>query len=153
MKLIRWIISEFFNIQFMKFILVGFLNTVVDFGILNLLMVIFRVYAGWPFSLFKTISFSCAVTNSYFLNKFWTFQKEDKAKIQEFSRFLVISIIALLTNVSLASLLVNKIGPQFNISPILWANLSAIAAVGITTLINFFGYKYLVFKKIKKTSC
>jgi len=150
MKLIRWIISEFFNIQFMKFILVGFLNTAVDFGILNLLMVIFRVYAGWPFSLFKAISFSCAVTNSYFLNKFWTFQKEDKAKIQEFSKFLIISIIALLINVSLSSFLVNKIGPQFNISPILWANLSAIAAVGITTLINFFGYKYLVFKKIKK---
>lgn len=153
MKLIRWIISEFFNIQFMKFILVGFLNTAVDFGILNLLMVIFRAYAGWPFSLFKAISFSCAVTNSYFFNKFWTFQKEDKAKIQEFSKFLVISIIALLTNVSLASLLVNKIGPQFGINLLLWANLSAFAAVGITTLINFFGYKYLVFKKIKKASC
>jgi len=153
MKLIRWIISEFFNIQFMKFILVGFLNTAVDFGILNLLMVIFRVYAGWPFSLFKAISFSCAVTNSYFLNKFWTFQREDKAKIQEFSKFLVISIIAFLTNVSLASFLVNKIEPQFSISPILWANLSALVAVGITILINFFGYKYLVFKKIKKGSC
>jgi putative flippase GtrA len=150
MKLIRWIISEFFNIQFMKFILVGFLNTAVDFGILNLLMVIFRVYAGWSFSLFKAISFSCAVTNSYFLNKFWTFQKEDKAKIQEFSKFLIISIIALLINVSLSSFLVNKIGPQFNISPILWANLSALVTVGVTILINFFGYKYLVFKKIKK---
>jgi len=145
MKWIKAIIAEFFNLQFMKFILVGFLNTAVDFGILNLLMVIFRVYAGWSFSLFKAISFSCAVTNSYFFNKFWTFQKRDKAKIQEFSRFLIISIIALLTNVSLASLLVNKIGPQFGISPILWANLSAFAAVGITTLINFFGYKYLVF--------
>jgi putative flippase GtrA len=150
MKLIRWIISEFFNIQFMKFILVGFLNTAVDFGILNLLMVIFRVYDGWSFSLFKAISFSCAVTNSYFLNKFWTFQKEDKAKIQEFSKFLIISIIALLINVSLSSFLVNKIGPQFNISPILWANLSALVTVGVTILINFFGYKYLVFKKIKK---
>lgn len=149
MKIIRWIIKEFFNIQFMRFILVGFLNTAVDFGILNLLMVIFRVYDGWPFSLFKAISFSCAVTNSYFLNKFWTFQKEDKAKIQEFSKFLIISIIALLINVSLSSFLVNKIGPQFNISPILWANLSALITVGVTILINFFGYKYLVFKKIK----
>lgn len=151
MKLIRWIIREFFNMQFMKFILVGFLNTAVDFGILNLLMVIFRVYTGWFFSLFKAISFSCAVTNSYFLNKFWTFKKEDKAKIQEFSKFLIISIIALLINVSLSSFLVNKIGPQFNISPILWANLSALVTVGVTILINFFGYKYLVFKKIKKT--
>ncbi|MFA5392154.1 MAG: GtrA family protein [Candidatus Paceibacterota bacterium] len=150
MKFIRWIIKEFFNIQFMRFILVGFLNTAVDFGILNILMVIFRVYAGWSFSLFKAISFVFAATNSYFLNKFWTFQKQDKAKIREFSRFLVISIIAFLTNVSLSSFLVNKIGPQFNLSPILWANLSTLITVGITILINFFGYKYLVFKKIKK---
>ena len=42
--------------QLAKFVLVGALNTFVDLGILNLLMIIFAVSAGWFYSLFKATS-------------------------------------------------------------------------------------------------
>jgi len=135
-----------FSIQFIKFLVVGLLNTGVDFGILNLLMFLTGISSGLGYSVFKAISFICAVINSYVWNKRWTFQKGGKLERKEFSKFLIISLISFGVNVGTASLLVNFVEPIGNISPYFWANISALVAAGFTTLINFFGYKYLVFR-------
>ena len=60
------------------------------------------------------------------------------------------SLVAFGVNIGVASLLVNFVGPIGGISPYIWANISALAAAGFTTLINFFGYKYLVFSSHPK---
>lgn len=135
-----------FSFQFIKFLCVGLLNTGVDFGILNLLMFLTGITSGIGYSLFKAISFVAAVTNSYFFNKRWTFQKGKSFEKTEFTKFITISLIAFGINVGVASLLVNFVKPIGDIPPYLWANLSAVAATVFTTLINFFGYKYFVFK-------
>ncbi|MEM4263579.1 MAG: GtrA family protein, partial [Candidatus Woesearchaeota archaeon] len=57
-----------------KFASVGILNTLIDFGILNLLSYLFTVHSGSAIALFNALSFSAAVVNSYFWNKFWTFR-------------------------------------------------------------------------------
>ncbi len=134
--------------QLGKFMLVGSLNTFIDLGLLNFLMVLFSIASGWYFSLFKAISFSLAVTNSYFWNKFWTFRhKEKKVGVGEYSQFYLITGIGFLINVSIASLVVNVIGPQFGFSPTLWANVGAVIAVLSAFMWNFLGYKFIVFKK------
>jgi len=133
-------------IQFIKFLLVGVLNTGIDFGVLNLLMFLTGITSGFYYSLFKAISFTCGVTNSYIWNKRWTFKKGKSLEKKEFSKFFSVSLVAFGVNICTASVLVNIIGPIGGISPYVWANISALAAAGFTTLINFFGYKYLVFK-------
>jgi putative flippase GtrA len=134
------------SIQFIKFLLVGVLNTGIDFGVLNLLMFSTGITSGIYYSVFKAISFTCGVTNSYIWNKRWTFKKGKSLEKKEFSKFFIISLMAFGVNIGVASILVNTIGPVGGISPYVWANISALAAAGFTTLINFFGYKYLVFK-------
>ena len=134
------------SIQFIKFILVGVLNTGIDFGVLNLLMFSTGITSGFYYPIFKAISFTCGVTNSYIWNKRWTFKKGKDLEKKEFSKFFTVSLIAFGVNIGVASILVNIVGPIGGISPYTWANISALAAAGITTLINFFGYKYLVFK-------
>ena len=133
--------------QLFKFMLVGSLNTFIDFSVLNLLMLIFNIASGWFYTLFKAVSFTLAVVNSYFFNKFWTFQKFGKPKAGEFVKFYLITIIGLLINVSVASFIVNIIGPQFGLSKIIWANIGAFIAVLVAFLWNFFGSKIIVFKK------
>jgi len=135
-----------FSLQFIKFLCVGLINTGVDFGVLNLLMFLFGITRGIGYSLFKAISFIIAVINSYFLNKRWTFKKGRKIEKKEFTKFIAVSLIAFGINVGTASVLVSFIGPIGNIPSYLWANISALAATVFTTLINFFGYKYFVFK-------
>ena len=134
--------------QLGKFMLVGTLNTFIDLGILNFLMVLFGIASGWYFSLFKAISFSSAVTNSYLWNKFWTFRKkETKVGAGEYTQFYLITGIGFLINVGIASLVVNVIGPQFGFSETIWANIGAIIAVLCAFMWNFLGYKFIVFKK------
>ncbi len=134
--------------QFAKFILVGTLNTFIDLGVLNLLMLISGISTGFFFSIFKTISFITATINSYLWNKFWTFEKKETAlSAGESFQFFSVAIIGLIINVAVASFVVNIIGPQFGILPKLWANLGAIIATFCGMLWNFVGYKFIVFKK------
>jgi len=62
--------------QLAKFVEVGVLNTLVDLGILSLLMAVTGIAGGIWYPVFKGASFLTATTNSYFWNKIWTFQKE-----------------------------------------------------------------------------
>ncbi len=133
--------------QFYKFILVGVVNTLLDLTVLNGLIVISGLAAGWEFSIFKGISFAIAVTNSYFWNKFWTFRGNEGGGVREFSKFFIVSLAGLVVNVGVASFFVNVIGPAGGIPPQLWANIAALAAVVFSTLWNFVGYKMFVFKK------
>jgi len=130
-----------------KFLLVGGLNTFVDLGILNLLIFTSGVATGGLFTLFKAVSFTGAVLNSYLFNKFWTFEeKEEKGLGAEFTQFVVVSLAGFLLNVGTATLMVNAIGPQFGLSPTLWANVGALAATFVAMTWNFLGYKLIVFK-------
>ena len=134
--------------QAAKFVLVGILNTFVDLGVLNILMLITQISAGPLYSVFKGISFAVAVVNSYFWNKFWTFKKKSATSSpqKEFVQFSVVSLIGFAINVGIASLVVNAIGPQFGIESKVIANLGAIAATFAAMAWNFLGYKFIVFK-------
>ena len=133
--------------QAIKFVLVGILNTLVDLAVLNMLIFVSGISAGFGYSAFKGISFTVAVINSYFLNKFWTFkvQKMEGAK-KEFAQFFTVSLIGFGINVGVASLVVNAIGPQLGIAPKIWANIGAICATLVGMTWNFLGYKFIVFK-------
>ena len=143
----RWI-SVLWQIG--KFIVVGGLNTFVDFGVLNLLILITGVASGVGFSIFKAVSFAVAVINSYFWNKHWTFEAETKKKA-EFIEFFVVSVIGLGINVGVASFVVNALNAPTGMSEVAWANIGAFIAVAVSLIWNFIGYKFIVFKKKEVT--
>ena len=140
--------------QAAKFILVGFLNTLVDLGALNLLILFSGLASGIFYSIFKGISFTIAVINSYYWNKFWTFRKSDKIEKTEIKnnggellQFLMVSVVGFGINVGVASFVVNYIGPQLGFGDKIWANVAAIIATLSAMVWNFFGYKFIVFRK------
>jgi len=142
-----------FILQAAKFALVGAVNTVVDLGVLNLLILFTQITSGIYFTVFKGISFLVAVTNSYFWNKFWAFKKRGEAKAQtpeakskEFSQFMIVSIVGFLLNLGIAAFVVNIVGPQFGLNAKIWANMGAVAGTLFVMVWNFLGYKFIVFK-------
>jgi putative flippase GtrA len=149
-ELIRGFLPVF--IQLVKFVAIGSLNTVLDFGILNILMLITGIASGFWFSGFKAVSFCFASVNSYFWNKYWTFYSKEEASAKEFGKFLVVSGIGFLINVGVASFAVNFVGAPEGFSPVRWANVGAIAATLASLLWNFLGYKFLVFKNVRGES-
>ena len=131
-----------------KFALTGVSNTFIDLGLLNLLIALTGISAGLTASAFKAFSFSIAVVNSFFWNKLWTFEKKGSEKSgKEFGVFYLVTGTGFLLNVGIFTLIIDVMGPQFGITPVLWANLAALAAIIAVSAWNFFGYKFIVFKK------
>jgi len=138
----RWIKVVY---QFAKFAAVGTLNSFIDFGIVNLLIAIFGVATGIAFSIFKAISFLFATTNSFFWNKFWTFDSKGGDTTKQAIQFYVIAGIGLLVNVGVATL-VNGARPA-TAAVNLWANFAVLCGIFASFIWNFLGYKFIVFKR------
>ena len=141
-------------LQAAKFLLVGVLNTFADLGVFNFLLFLTNVdveTSGIFPTVFKGVSFLVAVLNSYFWNKHWTFkakvmtQKGDARK--EFGKFFAVSAVGVLINIGTFHIAVRIIGPQFGITPELWANVGALAGVFLIMTWNFLAYKLIVFHK------
>src|SRR3989344_4432843 len=94
-----------FVFQFGKFFVVGLSNTFLDLGVLNFLIYLTNVTHGVYFAVFKAVSFTCAVINSFLWNKYWTFQKQGN-----FFLFLVVVLASALLNVGWASYMVDVVG-------------------------------------------
>ncbi|MFZ2226323.1 MAG: GtrA family protein [Candidatus Moraniibacteriota bacterium] len=134
--------------QIVKFVIVGGINTGIDFLVLNIEMALTGITSGLGMLVLNTISFSVATTNSFFMNKRWTF--EDKGASQEgvkFSQFLLVSIIGIIINTGVVYLITSFTTPLFGLSPQLWANVAKLLATGISLVWNFIGYKFFVFKR------
>lgn len=141
----RWFPAIF---QFAKFALSGAGNVFIDLGILNLLIWVFGKSSGWTYPIFKSGSATIAIVNSYLLNRFWTFKhRKVSNQKKQFIAFYFWTGVSFLLNVGIASFIVNIIGPQWQISPKIWANIGAMAAVLLVCAWNFLGYKFIIFKK------
>jgi putative flippase GtrA len=145
--------------QLAKFAVTGGLNFLVDLGILTFLIYIFRSYFSIDpkdvfvtiiayYSLFKGASFILANINSYFWNKYWTFQKnESKNTGKEFFQFFLVSIIGLLINTGIASYVFKVITPFSGMNLDQWSLMGAVFGSIAAIAWNFIGYKFFVFKK------
>jgi putative flippase GtrA len=146
-----------FFFQLAKFGATGAANSAIDIGVLALLVASFysetAIIPTIPFILFRIISFLLANTNSYFWNKFWSFKSKTTKnvvskteKTTEFGKFITVSIIGLVINVTISSI-VNSLQGYTPINPQTWATIAAVAGTIATLTWNFLGYKLIVFKK------
>lgn len=129
--------------QFGRFLIVGIINTLIDWGILNILLVATRDQTLPSYALFKSVSFACAVAASYMLNKHFVFKSQTTFSFQELGSFLFVSIVGWMLNTAIATYVAFSISmPVF----LLRANLGAIVGTCAGLVWNFFGYKRMVFK-------
>lgn len=117
--------------QLGKFVVSGFIAVAVDFGSYYLLI----DYIGHNIS--KGISFLIGSVVAYLLNKFWTFEANEFSGAQML-RFFFLYVTTLGVNV-----LVNKsVLAVFNS-----VFFGFLCATGASTVLNFLGQKFWVFKK------
>jgi len=136
-----------FFFQAGKNILVGILNASVDLAVLNLFIFFFSIAEGTPILVFKFLAFTAGAINSYFWNKFWTFEEKSEVRSSQFIKFYGVAFGGLLIHMATIFFTVNIIGAPCGIKPIIWANIANAVAIFLGFFWNFFGYKFLVFKK------
>ena len=118
-------INEILLQKFIKFCVVGFSGMVIDFGTTWILKEKARVnrYVA------NSTGFILAATSNYILNRFWTFQSENKHIITEYFSFILISLVGLLINNLLIFLFSDRM--KFNFY------LAKLIAIGVVTCWNF----------------
>src|SRR3989344_8320371 len=135
-----------FFAQFGKFAAVGFLNTAIDFGLLNLLSSATGITAGLFLGGINIPAVAVALANSYFWNKYWVFKAGGQTAVSDLPKFIIVSVGAILVNSGIVA-----IGTKFSapgaLSPELWLNAAKVLATMASFLWNFVGYKLFVFRK------
>jgi len=152
MNLFKWgfnlilkIINYFLKFEFIRFGIVGFFNTVIDYTIMNILMFTFKVYEGMPFIIIKIFSISLAIIFSYYMNLIWTF-KVKNTQSKHLIQFIVLSIITLIVNVFIASYLVDYVNLPIN--EYLWANIASFLGAIVAIAMRYFGSRLIIFRKM-----
>jgi putative flippase GtrA len=115
-----------------RFLVAGFSAVGVDLTVYYLLL---NILSHSPA---KAISFISGTVVAFILNKFWTFDQYQKS-LSELAKFIVLYSCTLAANVmvnNLSLLLMPK-----------WLLFAFLAATGTSTVLNFIGMKWWVFRK------
>jgi putative flippase GtrA len=121
-----------------KFGIVGAINTVLDFGLANLLY----LGLGWPSLGAKTTSVAVAATSSYFMNRHWTFRHRARTGLRrEYSLFFMLNGVGLL----IADACIVVVEQGFGKSGALWFNIAQLAGLALGMVFRFTTYKRYVF--------
>ena len=122
--------------QFVKYGLVGVLNTIITISVIFIFMKLLNV----SYIISNIVGYLFGFINSFFLNKIWTFKENIKinAKIK-YLQFSLVSFIALLVNLFFLYVFTELLGIYYIISQVL--------AIGIALIINFLGNKIWTFSK------
>ena len=120
-------------IQFIKFCLIGVLNTGIDFLLYGLLTRVFDVF----FLLANIISVVVAMTFSFFANKTITFKNKETGILKQYSKFVFINTFGLILNNIILFIGVRVL----NLNDLL----AKFGAIVLTLVVNFIGMKYWAF--------
>lgn len=154
-----------------KFVIVGVFNTVIDFGVLNILVFLGFTAAftllGQEFLVANIISVAMAMINSFILNKQWTFRSEGENIYIEVIKFLTVTVIGMFvihqlifsffyyrfygaTDLAISLVHLLRLNTVFSDKFVVLNFAKGIAIIG-SFVWNFLGYKFFVFKE-EKTS-
>ena len=132
--MVEWIKSKFEIKEILKFLVGGGSAVVVD----ALFYAILKAYID--FSVAKAISYILGAFVGFIINKLWTFESK-KFKVAEIYKYIILYS---------CSALVNTVVNKFVIWIIPSTVFAFLCATGTSTVMNFLGQKFLVFRKDEK---
>jgi putative flippase GtrA len=130
--------------QFLRFCIVGTSNAVIDFLVLNVLLWASPTANTWRVLSYNSLAVLLAATNSFFWNKYWTFQQRHPVTRQEVFRFAIVAGGTILMNNALMGFL-SELFPGLLRSTFIGANVLKLSAIIGTMSISFFGMRLWVF--------
>lgn len=146
-------------LQVIKFGLVGVVNTALDYGLFYLFLSIFDLDKN----LAQVLATALAMTNSYLVNRYWTFEKSGAVQGGEIFRFIIVNILSLLTTLlclnifydglslhRLANRLLELLGLSYVLSGDVAILFCKVLAMPFSLAVNFLGNRLWVFGKKAK---
>lgn len=133
-------IKEKLDITFIKFVLVGIVNTAVGTAVMFIAYNVLHL-SYWISSAANYVIGSIC---SYFLNKYFTFQNSEKSPVIILKFIINITICYLIAYggaKKLILLLLADFSPQWQ------DNIAMVCGMGLFVILNYFGQRFFAFKK------
>jgi putative flippase GtrA len=121
--------------QILRFVAIGFLNTALDFIILNLVTKTLGISSGLKLGSINVIGFSAAVMQSYVWNRYWAFSTNPKDA--QFARNVIRLI--LVGGLGAAAMVVVLAGVHFSVGPIFYLPVLVVFLMAELVLWYLFG--------------
>ena len=129
-----------FDFTFVKFLIVGMINTLVGTAVM------FTVYNVFHLSYWISSAANYVIGSicSYFLNKYFTFQNKDKSPI---------IVLKFIINITVCYLIAYGGAKKFILFllsdfPTKWQdNIAMVCGMGLFVVLNYFGQRFFAFKK------
>ncbi len=137
--MIRRLLSYPVTRQLVKFGLTGFLNTTIDWVIFFSLTSWLAWFDARPL-VANAVAFAGGFTNSFLINRRWTFRSTSSRRTQQLSKFFIVAFVGL----GISELIVGIVLPLSG-SKVLSKSLAVATVLGW----NFLGAKFWAFKTAK----
>ena len=130
--------------QWFRYCLVGVANTLIDVLVLNILLWRFPTTQVQILVIYNSLAYIAGATSSFFLNKYWTFGREQRPTSQEVGRFLLSMSLEILSSNGLLWLIGNVLHP-FLANAMVWGNASKLLAVALNTVLSYLIMRFWIF--------
>ncbi len=152
--------------RFLKFITVGLVGAIIDFGILNLLQsTVLRPDIPLNVALATTIAFIAAVSSNFTFNRYWTYpDSRSRSLRRQLTQFFVVSAVGWVARTIWVTLTFAPIGlfangilqtlaPDYAASPELTrrlgSNIAQLIAIFVVMIWNFFINRYWTYNDVE----
>jgi putative flippase GtrA len=141
--------------RFFKFIIVGVIGAIVDFGIMNLVSKLFSM----SLALAGAISFICAIVSNFLWNRYWTYSDSRSRRITtQLIMFFIVNFAGLAIRIPILHFLEPPLQNLFKHLPynipltpeFLGKNFTLAVAVCVVMLWNFFVNRYWTYNDVDK---
>jgi putative flippase GtrA len=141
------------RIRFLRFLVVGVIGAIVDFGVLNLLRLVVNLPLVWA----QGISFVCAVINNFIWNRYWTYPESRSGNTtKQLIQFFIINTIGLIIRTPLITWfdriifsMVSRLGIKLPLEDfIISQNLALGLSIFIVIFWNFFANRYWTYRDV-----
>ena len=130
--------------QFLRYCLVGGVNTAIDLLVLNILLWRFPTNNVQVLVVYNSFAYSSGAVSSFFLNKYWTFRQKHRTTWREVIRFVSILLLEVLYSNGLVWLAGKALQPVIA-NPTLWGNTSKLIAVAVGAVISYIFMRFWTF--------
>ncbi len=130
--------------QFLRYCLIGGVNTLIDICILNILLWCFPTTNVQVLVGYNAIAYVSGALSSFFFNKYWTFRHTHRTTPGEVRRFIITLVLEVLSNSALLWLAGRALQPVIT-NVTLWGNASKLVAVAGGAIISYCFMRYWTF--------
>ena len=130
--------------QFLRYCLVGGVNTLIDLLMLNVLLWRFPTNNVQVLVIYNSIAYTSGAVSSFFLNKYWTFGRKQRTTGREVVRFAITLSLEILYSNGLVWLAGKVLQPLIT-NPTLWGNVSKLVAVACGAVLSYAFMRFWTF--------